>query len=120
MTLSPHGAASTRDAERKPTDEPHNDTETRTTIMSTYKTGVEIDSDVHEYLFKGKSAPRNRSTLPFGVNSGCRISPRSATTPTPRPTRNRRRAITTSMTTELTRYKSRAGRSGRSPGGDYP
>ena len=25
--------------------------------MSTYKTGIEIDSDVHEYLFKAKKRP---------------------------------------------------------------
>jgi len=28
-----------------------------TTIMSTYKTGIQIDSDVHEYLFKAKKRP---------------------------------------------------------------
>jgi hypothetical protein len=25
--------------------------------MSTYKTGIQIDSDVHEYLFKAKKRP---------------------------------------------------------------
>jgi negative regulator of replication initiation len=28
-----------------------------TTIMSTYKTGIQIDSDVHEYLFSAKERP---------------------------------------------------------------
>lgn len=31
--------------------------------MSTYKTGIEIDSEVHEYLFRAKK----RSSEPFNV-----------------------------------------------------
>ena len=31
--------------------------------MSTYKTGIEIDSEVHEYLFKAKKRPSE----PFNV-----------------------------------------------------